>query len=149
MTTPIILEPYSTETIAPGVIRNWSADRRLALYTLNDIKRPTIDTWVDSVKTMALAWPSGEPIRICYETLTVGNPQMATYIGTRMREINDLPFTASKVYAAFAFPNPILVGVARVIGMSFTLGTPNRVPVITEAFSDRDKAIQWLITQPD
>ena len=149
MLNPIILEPFSTEPIAPGVVRAWSADRRLVRYRIDDFKRPTVVAWTDSVKALGRAWPSGQPLRILYEVINIGNLQMASYVGKQLSDINEQPIGASKIIAAFVLPTAMLAGAARVISMGFSLSVKSNVPIQIESFSDREKAMQWLVTQPD
>ena len=149
MHNPIVLEPYTAEDIAPGVVRAWSADRRLVRYTVDDVKRPTAIAWTDSVKALGLAWPSGQPMRVLYVIRTVGNLQMASFVGTRLSDINEQPVTASKIIVALVMPSAMLAGAARVIGMGFSLSVKSRIPFQIEAFSDVDPALFWLVSQPD
>jgi len=149
MLKPIILEPYTSEAVAPGVVRAWSADRRLVRYTVDDMKRPTVIAWTDSVKALGLAWPSGQPLRILYDILSVGNLQMASFVGKQLSDINEQPLSLSKIFAALVLPSAMLAGAAHVVSLGFSLSLKSRVPIHIESFSDGDKALHWLVSQPD
>lgn len=145
----IILKPLEIETIAPSVIRSWSADRRLVIYTVEDEKRPTLDAWLASVESLSMGWPQGQTMRLCYEFIVGANFQAARYVMTRFTEITAQPHPASKIYTAFVLPNMFLVGALRILSSTFMLNVNAEFLIKTESFSQRQKALDWLMAQPD
>ncbi len=134
-----------TELIVPGVTREWINERKIVVFHITDQKQAAVDAWLAATKDALDHWPEDDTPRILHHLERLGTPSQASYTNRKIAEQHRSYFLIRKTRIATVLRSPTLVGLIRVMAQVGTLSMPNNANVIPSAFSDREKAIAWLL----
>jgi len=133
------------ELIALGVTREWLHDHKIVVFHITDQKQAAVDAWLGATKDALDGWPESDTPRILHHLERLGTPSQASYTNRKIAELHRSYFIVRKMRIATLLRSPTLVGLIRVMAQVGTLSMPNNANIIPSAFSDREKAIAWLL----
>ena len=142
-----ITSPSSTsssgvdEQVSPGLTREWLCDKRVVVYTLANVHRSTIDTWIDAFKADILNWPADQTYLVMHDFST--KKVDATPYGRHRAEELLWLRRELKGRAAIVLPHTIAAALIQVfVRIAQTKGTPR----VQQVFTSRDAALKWLLS---
>jgi hypothetical protein len=137
------------EIIVPGLVRDWAANNRVVIYTLQRPGAPLIEAWAEAVQTSLTHWSPEQPYLAVHDfsnvPLTLVERQVKNLYSVRI-----WPVTRADLPPAIAMP------VKLALVMSFSLsGRFARVASLApndaiatdnhKVFFKREPAIEWLL----
>lgn len=134
------------ETLAPGLTREWTADHRAVIYTLQRPGANLIEAWADAVTATLAQWPTPQPYLALHDfsnvPLTLVERQVKNIFSARV-------WPVSRPDAAPLMPVPVRLALV----MSFSLSgrfarvsaTRDNVADVHKVFFKREPALEWLL----
>jgi hypothetical protein len=144
----LLLEPFTTEILAPGLTREWSADRQLLIYTAKNNQIATLTIWLDSVKYTIQHWEHSSTCFLMHHVTKFGPVQSVQYLQSRLPEIDQAAPPNVKAWVAVVLPGGMLIDIAKLIVMTIPRSRNTRNTIV-EIFSSREKALDWLCQQAE
>ncbi len=129
------------EQLSQGVTREWLCDGQIVVYAVLDVRRESIDTWVDAFTTDLMNWPADQPFRVIHDFSAPG-AVTTPYARARAQEIVDvrpeIKGRAAVVLSASVFNSLIHLFLNR---------QSNSTPRVRKTFMSREAAIAWLLSE--
>jgi hypothetical protein len=129
----------SIETLSSGVTREWIYDRQIVVYTVNDVRRESLDVWTDAFKSDINSWPADRLFRVIQDLRLAGG--ITPYGRTKAQEM----FQARpdvRVWSALVLPSTFVNNLIRLFVRA--QNNPNTMRV-REFFRTREDALTWLL----
>jgi len=128
------------EQITPHLTITWFYDHALAMFSVYDVNRKTIDAWADTVIELTeQKLGQGEPVRWIHNAETIAFPA-TPYIKQRSEDIQLAHPHANGSAAIVLAKNPICY----IIGQSIIyLGQSRQLDVAHQVFYSVADALQW------
>lgn len=114
------------------------------MFHVTDQQQNTVDAWLEAMRKDIDSWDSKQPCRILHHLERLGSVAMVSYTNWKIAQLRKDYRLTRKVRIAILLQQPALVAIIRTMATVGTLSMPNSLDVIPSAFSDRDKAIEWL-----
>jgi hypothetical protein len=137
--------PASTaevEQITPYLFREWAYDRQIVIYTVRDISRDTVETWVKSLQDTLETWPAGQPFLALFD-LNFLEASLTPLIRDRLGGVMDSQHDL-KGRSVLLMRKGFLVNLARLYLRNRRPGTRQR-----QIFFSRDEGLAWLAQELD
>jgi hypothetical protein len=132
--------PNPIEKIGDGVTREWLFDGQIVVYTLYDIRRSSVDAWIEAVREVVENWSVDQP----YLSLQDASRLLALspYARTRSKEAADQAIQRGlHGRSAVVLSNHLLSKVIQLfVQHDLSSGTLTR-----SVFLNKDEAMQWLM----
>ena len=136
----ILVNPFTVEYIAPGVINERSVDGLLTIFTVDNGNPKTIDAWLDYAQSTLVNWPSQQP---CYMLHDIRKTKLRTFntqLGLRLRSLFTL-HQESAFSVAIVIPDEFADEADPLTDGPSELGLPYEL----QLFLTRNEAIAWLL----
>lgn len=140
----ILAHPLSIEYVASGVIREWSADRRLCIFNVHNGYQETINAWVKDARTVIERWEDSIPCLMLHDF------QRALGFNKYFRECFESLFTFRpelKRHVAVITPDDPAADVIRSVIDTRQASVDKDYCVHWEVFTARKQALSWLLYQ--
>ncbi len=131
---------HSLEQISPSVSREWLFDKRIVVYTVMDAHRESIDVWAGTCTADIASWPGDRPVLIMHD-LSARGIALTPYARERSQPMMDMRPEAKGRVAIVLQP-----GIAASLIQLF-LRPERKAPRVRRAFTSREKAIEWLLSE--
>lgn len=138
----ILVNSFTVEYVASGVINERSSDGLLTSFTVDNSNPKTIDAWLESAKSTILNWPPQQP---CYSLHDIRKTGLHTFdadLWLRFRDLfglrQDLEYSVAVV---------ISVEFADAVGLLNGGGAGLDFPFEHQLFLTRNEALAWLIRE--
>jgi hypothetical protein len=137
MNDPLPPSKSDASQLSPTVTLEWLADDRIPLFSVPNVSRGTIDTWIGMLAEMMKSWPPDRPFVMLHDISTKG-AILTPYVRDRVKGLEAVnPSLKGRV--ALVLPKTFVVQLVKLY-----LRTAQRTDVATEIFFDRETAQEWL-----
>ena len=123
--------------ISDSVTLEWVSDGRIPVFTIADVTRPTIDTWLRSLADILRLWPTDRELAILHD-ISIPGAFLTPYARERVRELDTVNPTL-KGHVALILPKTFVAQMVKIF-----LRTTQRNKVMTQIFYDRATGLAWL-----
>ena len=129
----------TVEELSSGLTREWLYDGQIVVYTVKDVRRETIDAWLETFTTDIMNWPADGIFRVVHDLSIAGG--ITPYGRTRGQEMfNTCPEVLT--WAALVLPDTFVNDLIRIFLRTQSTHTESRV---RECFTTREDALKWLL----
>jgi hypothetical protein len=125
------------EQLGPGVTLERLAEGQIFVFTLSDVSRPTIDTWVAAVKNVTAGWPRHRPY-FALNHFAGKNVSLSPYLRAAIKDLATYR-PAQSGFIAAVLPRTFFAQL-----MTLLLPAMNRGNMISRIFFSREEALAWL-----
>lgn len=143
---PKVKSPHAAiEILGAGVTRQWLYDYRIVTYTILDVTRELVDTWIEGAKQGSRVWKPDQTICILYDFGSARHLSRTPYLTSRLGELTKLRSgspTFSAIILADTFFGKLVAQTTHFYFQSVT-----RVATKIEVFYNRQSGLNWLIKQ--
>ncbi len=140
----IELNPLTIQHHYPQVIEEYSSDRKLAIFVLENSAPATIRAWTHEVKETLEKWPSGYPCLLIHDFHKIGRFVLNADMWNSFHELHRLRPDLER-YVALIMPFNSDLQPIRLAIRTRDLGVPSYYPIHWEVFGHRKAALSWLI----
>ena len=132
--------PGAIEKICDGITREWLFDRQIVVYTMYDIRRASVDAWIDAVKHVVEDWRLDQPYLSLQDASRLLT--LSPYARTHSKEAAELAIKRGlHGRSAVVLSNNLLSQVIRMfVQHELSTGTLTR-----QVFLAKDEALRWLM----
>ncbi len=132
--------PRAVEWLSAGVSREWLFDKKVAVYTVLNASRESVDTWAETCKTDINNWPANQPVLLMHD-LSAKGIALTPYARERSQAIAATrPESRGRI--AVVLSSSLAASLIQLF-----LRTEKRTPRIHRAFSSREKGLAWLLIE--
>jgi hypothetical protein len=132
--------PHTIERLSPSVSREWLLGKTIVVYKVTDAHRESIDTWAEACAVDITNWPGDRPVLIIHD-LSARGIALTPYARERSQPLMDMRPEA-KGRIALVLPGNIAASLIQLFVRS-----PKKAPRARHAFSSREKALEWLLSE--
>ncbi len=129
------------EQLSPGLTREWLCDRRIVVYTVTDVRRESVDAWVDTFKTDTMNWPANQPMLVIHD-FTAPGAVASPYARARAQEIVEV-CPEVKGRAALVLSPSVFNSLIHLFLNRQNASTPR----VRKTFMSREQALAWLLSE--
>ena len=142
---PIVIYPLTYEHLAPGLIRERSADQKLCIFVVHDGLAATIDAWETCARDVLNEWPTTRPCLLIHDF----NRGWLGDFGKNMLGRFERLYTFRpdlKRQVAIILPHNVTISVLVELDIRLReMAAPYKYPIRWEVFAKRTEALKWLI----
>jgi len=134
----------TAEILENNVTIQWNADRSVALVTLTESNRKTVDTYIETNLDIFRKWDKSKPI-FTIQDISGGKVTLTPYMKERLKEFTDYVNTNKvTMRTALVMENNFTGQVMRTFGRLFG-GNSHYLKLVF--FTSIDQAHEWIIKQ--
>jgi hypothetical protein len=136
--------PYSVQHIAPGIILEYSSDRTLLIFNVENSSPITLDAWTNYVKSVLESWPSHTPCLLLYDLHKLGRLDLNNSLYEHFETLYQSALHLKR-YTAVVIPNNTSIEETQLRIALQRLHVPLSYPAQWKVFTSRQEAMRWLL----
>ncbi len=132
------------DVVTPNASREWLADGRIILFTVQSAKHDAIDAWADLILEASNAYPVERPWLIIHN-IAVVNAAITPYARKRIDDVNLGGPQNLKGRVAIVTPQSIFARLVRLYVNTLQRNLPNLDEITMRVFFKQAEAEAWLL----